>query len=355
MPLKLIRNDVTAIEADAIVNTADPEPAVGPGTDAAIHAAAGPGLLAARKAIGPIAPGCCAATEAFDLRARWVLHAVSPVWIDGRHGEAATLRQTYDAALSTAARLGCESAAFPLLAAGSCGFPGDLALSVAIQAFTDFLLDHEMTIILALFNREAFGLARSLFDDLKSYVDDNYVDRRRRAESVSFNTARRPFPGRTEVCADAAASAMEEADREWNASYKSVAAPAARLPGLDEILRSSESTFSEYLLHLLQERQGRDSEVYKRAEVSKQLFSKILGSRDYQPTKSTAIQLAIGLQLDLAQTQKLLEKAGYALTPSSKTDLVVRYCIEHKIYSVTFINEALYDSGLPLLKTGLKQ
>ena len=115
-----------------------------------------------------------------------------------------------------------------------------------------------------------------------------------------------------------------------------------------------EKTFSEYLLDLLKERNGRDSEVYKRAEVSKQLFSKILNTPDYQPTKSTVIQLALGLQLDLAQTQKLLGRAGYALTRSSRADLVVQYYIERKIYSVTFINEALADCGLPLLKTGLK-
>ena len=115
-----------------------------------------------------------------------------------------------------------------------------------------------------------------------------------------------------------------------------------------------QATFSEYLRDLLIERGGKDSEVYKRAEVSKQLFSKILCKRDYQPTKSTAIQLAIGLQLDLAGTQKLLEKAGFSLTRSSKADLVVQYCIERRIYSVTFINEALDDCGLPLLKTGLK-
>ena len=130
--------------------------------------------------------------------------------------------------------------------------------------------------------------------------------------------------------------------------------PAAASSSLADFLGRHEKTFSEYLLDLLRERDGKDSEVYKRAEVSKQLFSKILSNKDYQPTKTTAIQLALGLQLDLAQTQKLLGKAGYTLTRSSKTDLVVQYYIERKIYNVTFINTALDDCGLPLLKTGLK-
>ena len=123
---------------------------------------------------------------------------------------------------------------------------------------------------------------------------------------------------------------------------------------LEELLKKSESTFSEFLLDLLRERTGKDSEVYKRGEISKQLFSRIINNEDYQPSKSTVIQLALGLQLDLPQTQKLLEKAGYMLTRSSKADLAVRYFIERKIFNITLINESLYDRGLPLLKTGLR-
>ncbi len=386
MPLRLIRNDITKTAADAIVNTANPRPVIGAGTDSAVHAAAGPELLAARQAVGDIAPGCCAATPAFALPARYVLHAVTPFWIDGRHGEEEALRRTYDAALALAERLQCQSVAFPLLAAGSCGYPRELALSVAIAAFTDFLMEHEMTILLTLYNREAFGLAGSLFDDLKSYIDDRYVeqhahrwenaesarDRRRpvsaahpMADSLEKLSKRREKAARQEAAQADAFLAADEACGERPASSGSpdgsvsaaMSAPVGAAmsdASLIDWLRQHETTFSEYLMDLLRERSGKDSEVYKRAEVSKQLFSKILSTPDYRPTKSTAIQLAIGLQLDMEQTRKLLEKAGYALTRSSKADLVVQYYIERGIYSVTFINEALYDCGLPLLKTGLK-
>ena len=247
------------------------------------------------------------------------------------------------------------------MAAGTYGFPHDLALSVAIRAFTDFLLDHEMQICLVLFNSKAFGIAGSIFDDLKSYIDDNYVSEKNEEEyfideypTVNASSIR---PKRAEL---QRRRRMERERRERESFVGS--APQAPLvaPRPDErysladILKQHEKTFSEYLLDLLKERDGKDSEVYKRAEVSKQLFSKILNNPDYQPTKSTVIQLALGLELDLVQTQKLLGKAGYALTRSSKTDLVVQYYIERKIYNVTFINEALYDCGLPLLKTGLK-
>ncbi len=358
MPFRIIRNDITKVSADAIVNTANPEPEIGGGTDWAIHRAAGPELLEARRKIGRLAVGQAAATPAFGLPAKYVLHTVSPVWIDGKHREEELLRQAYDAALQLAERLGCGSVAFPLMAAGTYGFPLDLALATAIRAFTDFLMEREMQIELVLFSGEAFGMAGSVFDDLKSYVDDRYVSERNEEEyAMAPSSSARPFENRREDIRLRRRQRAEEAAKYCLGSMPQAAAPrpAAPSPSLEEILRQGqESTFSEHLLDLLKERSGKDSEVYKRAEVSKQLFSKILNNKDYQPTKSTAIQLAIGLELDLPRTQKLLEKAGYALTRSSKTDLVVQYYIERKIYSVSFINEALYDCGLPLLKTGLK-
>ena len=182
MPLKIIRNDITKVAADAIVNTANPLPCVGTGTDQAIHEAAGTELLEERKRIGRIEAGCAAATPAFRLPAKYVLHTVSPSWNGGTHGEAELLRRAYDAALSLAELLRCASVAFPLMAAGSYGFPLDLALSIAIQAFTDHLMEHELTIYLVLFNGKAFDLASSLFDDLKSYIDDHYVEARSKKE-----------------------------------------------------------------------------------------------------------------------------------------------------------------------------
>ena len=361
MPFQIVRNDITKVEADAIVNTANPEPVIGGGTDYAIHKAAGPELLEARKKIGRIDTGQSVATPAYGLSAKYVLHTVSPAWVDGRHQEEEALRKAYDAALALAAELRCKSIAFPLMAAGTYGFPHDLALSVAIRSFTDFLLNHEMQIFLVLFNRKAFGIAGSVFDDLKSYIDDNYVSEKNEEEylideypTVNAFSSR---PNRAEL---QRRRRLERERRESEVSDGSASPAPSTAPrpdvrySLAAVLEQHEKTFSEYLLDLLKERDGKDSEVYKRAEVSKQLFSKILNNPDYQPTKSTVIQLALGLELDLAQTQKFLGKAGYALTRSSKADLVIQYYIERKIYNVAFINEALDDCGLPLLKTGLK-
>ena len=366
MPFHIIRNDITRVEADAIVNTANPDPEVGGGTDWAVHTAAGPELLAAREQIGKIGVGESFATPAFALPAKYVLHTVSPAWIDGEHREEELLRKAYDSALALADELKCESVAFPLMAAGTYGFPHDLALSVAVRAFTDFLLDHEMRIDLVLFNAEAFDAARSVFDEVKSYVDDNYVSERAEEEyrvdgMPDLYLSRRAYSRRAGILRQERQRRKTEADAAqptFDACMPAGAAPeepAAPALSLEEMLaRQHECSLSEHLRDLLRERSGKDSEVYKRAEISRQIFSNILNNENYHPTKSTMIQLAIGLELDLPQTQKLLEKAGYALTRSSKADLVVEYCIKRRMYSVTFINEALYDCGLPLLTTGLK-
>ena len=359
MPFEILRNDITKMRVDAIVNTANPHPVIGAGTDSAIHHAAGPKLLEARKKIGDIRSGESAVTKAYGLPAKYVLHTVSPVWQDGAHGELTLLRRAYDAALDRAVERKCRSVAFPLMAAGSYGFPEDQALAVAIRAFTDFLLTHDMQIYLVIFNSETFRLAGSLFDDLRSFIDDNYVSRQteieyassynRRAErDAQMETAAcdmRPTPEADEPLFSAVMPAPFSAPH-INGKAKA-SAPAAN--SLREFLNQTECTFSEYLLDLLREREEKDSAVYHRAQMSRQLFNKIINKRDYQPTKNTAIQLAIGLRLDLPQTQKLLGKAGYALTRSSKADLVVQYFIQRGEYSIVAINTALYDCGLPLL------
>ena len=372
MPFEIIRDDITHVKADAVVNTANPDPIIGAGTDSAIHRAAGPRLLVARKRIGSIPVGCSVKTPAYNLHAKYVLHTVSPAWIDGAHGEETLLRKAYDAALALADRLRCRSVAFPLLSSGSYGFPKDRALSVAVSAFTDFLLTHDMQILLVVFGQEPYSLAHGLFGDLKAYIDDRYVgdaekaeygaDRyvsngRRRAmlQAMREDDLIRPEADNAacEATFDAAKAPMHRPAPQAKAAAVPQAAPKAPAPqSLDAILDGVESTFSEHLLDLLKECGEKDSDVYHRAEISRQLFHKIINKKDYQPTKSTAIQLALGLRLDLAQTQKLLEKAGYSLSRSSKTDLVVQYFIEHGEYSIVTVNTALYDCGLPLLKTG---
>ena len=346
MPFSIIRNDITAVTADAVVNTANPRPVIGAGTDSAIHAKAGPKLLIARKKIGDIARGCCAETPAFGLNAKYVLHTVSPAWVDGRHREAELLRQAYDSTLHLAAELGCRSVAFPLMAAGSYGFPKDVALRIAIDAFTEFLMHSDMEIILVLFNRSAFQLAGNLFSDLKSYVDENYV---------AEQSAREYY-----AAAPTSLFEMDRRDRRPKArpsfSRRENRACKASTPimheddfDIDEILFRAAPTFSEKLQKYLMQHEGKDSAIYGDGAMSRQLFNKIINSKDYTPKKSTAIQLAVGLHLDFEQTQDLLSSAGYVLTHSDKRDVVVDYYIKKKIYKVVEIDIALEQYGLACL------
>lgn len=354
MPFQIIRNDITLVRADAIVNTANPHPVIGSGTDSAVHRKAGPELLAARREIGDIQPGHAVATPAFGLDAKYVFHTVSPAWRGGDHNELQLLRQAYDAALQLAAEKNCESIAFPLMAAGSYGFPKDKALSVALQAFTDFLLTSDLMVYLVLFSGKAFSLAENLFSDLRSYIDENYVAEKTAQEYPHGKNERRTYSRRQEdgyyreeLCSLDAVS--YPICQNGVSPAPTVGSAVSGSENLSDLLEDADETFTEALLRLLKKRGGKDSAVYRSCNMSRQLFNKIVNDAAYQPKKSTAIQLAIGLKLSLAETQELLGKAGYVLSRSSKSDLVVQYYIQRGEYSMITIDTALCDAGLPTL------
>ena len=334
MPFKIVRNDITNMRVDAIVNTANPRPVIGSGTDSMVHAKAGPGLLEARKAIGNIAVGCAAVTDAFNLDAKFVIHTVGPVWQGGGHGEEELLRSCYDKALMLAAELGCRSVAFPLISSGNYGFPKDRALQVAISAFSGFLLEREMEIFLVVFDQRAYRLSEQLFRDVESYIDQHFVDECEQAVYGRPNRLRRRRDAEI-LCEKSAVAEMM---------------PCARPSlSLDEFLRAKDAGFTETLRDLIAQRGMKNSTVYKRANISKQHFSKIINDPDARPSKPTAIALALALELNLAETRDLIGRAGYALTNSSTFDLIIRYFIEKKQYNVVEINIALYEFDQSLL------
>ena len=355
MPFEIIRNDITNMQVDAIVNTANPRPVVGSGCDTGIHEKAGPQLLAARKAIGDIRFGQCAITPGFDLAAKYVIHAVGPVWLGGTHGEEKLLRRCYDNALQLALENGCESIAFPLLSAGNYGFPKDRALQIALNAFSEFLMQHEMQIYLVVFNKEVFRLSEKLFYSVSSYIDENYIAakeeaeygeerrrilraaRRARAESEMLREA-----SLAPECNDIVLSTCK--DSYVDASpCPSMAKAASPKDDLTELLKKTDAGFSETLLKLIDQSGKKDPQIYTRANLTRQHFSKIRNNPNYKPTKATALALALALELNLEQTKDLIGRAGYALTDSSKFDVIIKYFIEHGIYDVLSINVFLYD------------
>lgn len=343
MPFQIVRNDIVNMQVDAIVNTANPRPVIGAGTDAGIHKKAGPELLEARKKIGDIPVGSAVITPGFCLDSKYVIHTVGPVWRGGQDGEAEKLRCCYDNSLKLAAEHGCRSIAFPLISSGTYGFPKGKALQIAIAAFSEFLPEHEMDIYMVVFDRDAFTLSEKLFQSVESYIDENYVAEKELQERASprnwgFSRELREV------------EYQRRRTEEFQVCSAPAPCPAPCAPlSLDDLMKQTDAGFSETLLKLIDKTGKKDSEIYKKAMISKQHFSKIRNNPDYKPTKSTAIALALALELDLEGTKDLIGRAGYALTKSSKADLIISYYIERGMYNVVEIDCVLFQYDQPLL------
>ena len=352
MPFEIVRNDITKMVVDAIVNTANPRPVVGAGTDSMIHEAAGPSLLIARQAIGRIDVGCAEITPAFCLQAKYVIHTVGPVWDGGSYGEEESLRNCYENSLKLAVENKCKSIAFPLISTGNYGFPKDKALQIAISAFSAFLLEHEIQIYLVVFDRTSFKLSEKLFQSVASYIDEHYVETHEKATyGIAEENRRRRIRYQREMGICESSAVLEEMPTVGAVEELRPCAPmaAAKAMSLEDMLKQADAGFTETLLNLIDKTGKKDSEIYKKANISKQHFSNIRNNPNYKPTKPTAIALALALELSLEDTKDLIGRAGYALTNSSKFDLIIRYFIEQGNYNVVEINIALYEFDQALL------
>lgn len=353
MPFTILRNDITRMHVDAIVNSANPAALVGGGVDRAIHQAAGPELLAARQAIGPITTGEAAITPAFHLPARYVIHTVGPVWRDGRHDERALLASCYQRSLFLAHNYGCRSIAFPLISAGVFGCPAEIAISVAAETCRAFLREEEMDISLVIFASQPFRIESGLFSEIQSYIDTHYVEDALEEEYRGDRPACERRPDAMDAM-PAPESAPKKKKHLLPPGVIGSVCPDANLSELpkelqEELLTETEDSFSEALLHLIDRSGKTDAEIYKRANIDRRLFSKIRSHPDYQPSKATALAFAVALQLSLPETRQLLARAGYALSHSSKADIIVEYFIRHHEYDILTINEALFSFSQPLL------
>ena len=346
MPFEIVRNDIVKMQVDAIVNTANPFPEIGSGVDTAIHTAAGPRLLQARKKIGDIARGDAAITPAFDLTAKYVIHTVGPIWEGGKAGEVECLRSCYQRSLELALENDCTSIAFPLLATGNYGFPKDQALQIAVSTISNFLLQHEMMVYLVVFTDKAFTLSEKLFSAVQSYIDEHYVAEKIEEEYPEYLSREAVMELRT---IRERRFRMNALDYDVIDYCEDAPLPLAGAVSLEEMLKEKEMTFSEALLDWLIRKDLKDSDVYKKANIDRKLFSKIRNNPDYKPKKNTAIAFALAMELDLEETKEFIGRAGYALTHSSKYDIIIEYFIRQKNYNVFEINEVLFAYNYPLI------
>ena len=197
MPIKIIRNDITKIECNAIVNAANSTLLGGGGVDGAIHRASGKGLLLECMKLGGCKVGEAKITNAYKLPCRYVIHTVGPRWKGGQSGEKELLESCYRESLQLAVDNHCESIAFPLISSGVYGYPKDQALRVAVDTITSFLIDHDMLVYIVVFDKSAFQISEKLFVDIASYIDDIYVD-----THFIFNHSRRDSYGESTVLAE---------------------------------------------------------------------------------------------------------------------------------------------------------
>ena len=361
MPFRIVRNDITKMDTEAIVNTANEHVTVGTGCDTAVYEAAGKDeLLAYRKEhIGDIKEGEVFITPGFNLKAKYIIHAVSPLYIDGEHGEEKLLRACYQKSLALARENGIKSIAFPLISTGGFGYPKEEGMRIAVDEISAFLLKSDMLVYLVVFDERSTSMGRNLYPDLEAYIDHNYVEKRKETEYRDFERRharynrrimsedlyyeRRPFPAQN----------LSYSLPEEESSKKSEA-------GYDEKIRDMErkikdrmahklDTFQQYLLYLIGKKGMENAEVYKRAIVDKKVFSKMKNNPDYHPQRLTALCLCIGAKLNMSETRDLLSRAGYTLSPSDKTDIIFSYFIENGIYDMIELDIQLEEYGLPCI------
>ena len=330
MAFRIIREDITRVKADAIVNTANPHPVIGGGTDTAIYEAAGKEqLLNARKVIGDIEPGEAIETPAFNLNAKYIIHTVTPIWRGGNNNEFDTLKNAYKNSMELAKKLHCKSIAFPLMATGSNGFPKDKALQIALSTIQEFLIDNEMKVILVVFDQKAFVLSGKLTNKIKAYIDENYVgqanEREYKYRNRFHSTAR-----------------YNEIEEEYDGAVCFSQEETVKLASI--AIEPIDKTFQEKLFEIIDARGLQGKDVYKNY-ISKQVYSKLQSDKHYQPSKTTALALCLSLHLNVDKTEELLKSAGYVLSPSSLSDMIIKACIVNKEYNLVIIDTYLFENG----------
>ena len=338
MALEIIREDITRVKVDAIVNPTDEYYTGLGGTDGRIHEAAGIKLREACDRLPSLSAGECIVTDSFNMdNCRYIIHTVGPVYVNGHHNEAVTLARCYISVLREAVNLKAKSIALPLISTGTFGYPKKEALSIATRVIREFLYDYELDVYLLVYDREAFDISRELYDDVDDYLSDygfelesgygdidEYVDAYPSDELKLFNC---------ECKAEPSLRRPEPFGKSFN-------------PGFMKDYVEDES-FNDCLRRFISEKHKTEKDVYTASNLSKQAFNGIYNNKSV-PKKGNVLALCIGLQLDIDEAMEFVEKAGYSFG-YSKQDYIVRYFIENERYDIFEINYFLMNEDLPYL------
>ncbi len=345
MPLQIIRQDITKMAVDAIVNTTNEEMVGYSGVDLAIHTLAGAQLDKECARLVPLELGFAKITNGYNLDAKYIIHTSGPIWKGGNHGEKAILKSCYLESLKLAKEYKCETVAFPLISSGVYGYPKDQVLRFAIDVIAEFLTENEMTVYICVYDRKSYEYSRELFAEISEFIDDEYVyehDENYSADFVNYKSIILSEESSCRRCADICAPMAATPCAEAYSSAKDKT--------LEEYMKAMDKSFAYKLFDLIDERGMTDVECYKKANIDKKTFSKIkCNPQTYKPSKQTAVAFAIALRLNLDETQDLLASAGLTLSRSFVFDKIIRYFIQKEIYDIFVINEALFEFDQVLL------
>ena len=358
MPFNIIRDDITRLETDAIVNAANRKLLAGGGVCGAIFSAAGADVLQKEcNKIGHCEIGDAVITKGYNLKAKYVIHTVGPIYGRDPVNEENQLYSCYKTSLELAKKKKLRSIAFPVISSGIYGYPKAEAIKIATKAIKDYLEENEIDVYLVVYDQKAFQISEKLFNDVQSYIDEKLIkpeERRRISEDGATKESYNLYAPKKVMSDECLEERMEVPKMAEILPMAKSAGGLARIEGLkkkkslEDLMNLKVETFSEMLLRMIDEKGMTDVEVYKRANIDRKLFSKIR-KKDYTPKKVTVVALIIALKLNMREARELLGRAGFAFTQSSKFDIIIQYFIEQQKYDIFEINETLFAFEQQLL------